>query len=912
MFLAALLIQALSMAPVLSQDKPEVYVQTGHTSAVSKLAISENNKYMVSHSYPSLKIWDLETAREMRTLKIENSVYNIYFLGDEKFVVAYEKSLEIYDIYGKRLETIALPAMQDYGNKFLSKSRTFLRTVMPSLAHKTKFYDVRDGSEIKVPELNFTMFQGSVLDLGFGYYGVLFDEYRRVADLKNNGKTGYVVYDEDLNVLKRGVFPGFVGNGDKVKVDRQLRYLYECRSYGDNPSIVKYNLDDGSTVSSVPIKGVKVLNFDVLPDGRLALESTESKEMPGPRYVFDTHITTVEFMDNGLYKVKDLLLHDLADPKSYAFGSGGLLIEAHPNGVLKRYDSYMNREVSEFGVSPAILGGLSYSNGRLLNIWQDFAFSLRTATVAYNLWNLKTASLEQFNVANSTRDIVERKIPDLESKTWYLSNPEAFFAKVPKDFYPADFKPREDDLYARASGSPYVHMKSPGTADFSYVTKDNYIAVLRLPEKNEVAKLYAFRNGEWIIITPEGYFNASPNGAKLLNVRIGKSVYAIDNFYERFFNPAYVVSVLEGKKIEGVADIRKGILLPPTVQILYPGPGMECQSDTLNVTVSAKDMGGGISEIRLYQNGKAIGGDTRGMKPLTKGNEQLRTFSVVLVDGPNTFSATALSNDRSESDPRVVTVQLWAPQKEVSLHVLAVGINAYKNPALNLNYAEPDARSIAGFFRTDVNDLFKETDVSDIYNERATKQSILAGFAKLQSTNPQDAVVIYLAGHGENISDKWYFVPHELTYPERESELTSKAISSDELKEAINRIRAQKVLVLIDACKSGAALVAFRGFEDRKALSQLSRSTGVHIVAASTKNQFASEVKELGHGVFTYTLLNGLGGKAAARGETVTVRKLLGYVEEQIPELTKKYKQEAQYPVVDSRGMDFPIVRNRE
>jgi len=38
------------------------------------------------------------------------------------------------------------------------------------------------------------------------------------------------------------------------------------------------------------------------------------------------------------------------------------------------------------------------------------------------------------------------------------------------------------------------------------------------------------------------------------------------------------------------------------------------------------------------------------------------------------------------------------------------------------------------------------------------------------------------------------------------------------------------------------------------------------------------------------------------------VRKLMGYVEEHLPEITKKYKQEAQYPVVDSRGMDFPLV----
>ncbi len=172
-------------------------------------------------------------------------------------------------------------------------------------------------------------------------------------------------------------------------------------------------------------------------------------------------------------------------------------------------------------------------------------------------------------------------------------------------------------------------------------------------------------------------------------------------------------------------------------------------------------------------------------------------------------------------------------------------------------------------------------------------------------------MLIYLAGHGESLNDKWYFIPHELTYPEREADVRTKGVSSDDLSGYIKNIKAQKILLLVDACKSGAVLIAFRGFEDRKALSQLSRSTGVHVVAASTKDQFAAEVKDLGHGVFTYTLLAGLGGKAAGPGEPVTVRKLMVYVEEQLPEITKKYKQEAQYPVVDSRGMDFPLVLGR-
>jgi len=479
-------------------------------------------------------------------------------------------------------------------------------------------------------------------------------------------------------------------------------------------------------------------------------------------------------------------------------------------------------------------------------------------------------------------------------------------------------------LYDFSTGGPpktiagHVHdISSLGISSdgkFAYSgSHDGTTRIWNIATGREVAQFIGFTDGEWIAITPEGYFNASPNGARRLNVRVGMNVYAIDNFYEKFFHPVYVASVLQGKEIAGAADIRRGVLSPPEVRIISPAPGTESPADAIAITVSARDTGGGIDEIRLYHNGKAIGDDTRAVKliPATDG-ETRKEFRVSLVEGINIFRAVGFSMDRTESNPYELTVKLAAPAQDVSLYVFAVGINKYKNPALNLNYAEPDARGIAAFFQKRGPGLFKNVAIREIYNEQATRENILSQLDRLQGINARDAVLIYLAGHGENVADKWYFIPHELTYPEREGEVKTRGISSDELSEYIKNIKAQKILMLIDACKSGAVLVAFRGFEDRKALSQLSRSTGVHIVAAATKDQYAAEVKDLGHGVFTYTLLEGLNGKAAAgKGDAVTVRRLMSYVEEQLPEITKKYKQEAQYPVVDSRGMDFPLATAR-
>jgi len=96
------------------------------------------------------------------------------------------------------------------------------------------------------------------------------------------------------------------------------------------------------------------------------------------------------------------------------------------------------------------------------------------------------------------------------------------------------------------------------------------------------------------------------------------------------------------------------------------------------------------------------------------------------------------------------------------------------------------------------------------------------------------------------------------------------------------------------------------GVEDRRAIAQPIRSTGTHVVAASTEDQLASEISQLEHGVFAYALLQDLNGKASNQDETVTVGELIAYIEQKLPSISEKYRQKSQYPVIDSRVRIFP------
>src|SRR5262249_55853822 len=186
------------------------------------------------------------------------------------------------------------------------------------------------------------------------------------------------------------------------------------------------------------------------------------------------------------------------------------------------------------------------------------------------------------------------------------------------------------------------------------------------------------------------------------------TVYDFDQFFERFFQPEVIVHELEGKKLDQPAqNLAAGFAPPPVVVITSPQPGQMVSADQMEVTVEARDTGGGVEEVRLFQNGKLVGTDARGIIVQRK---RVYKYQVALVEGDNVFRATALNKERSESRPFELTVKSASPAKEATLHLLVIGINNYKNAGLNLNYAAPDAKAMAAFFKKEGPKLFRSVD----------------------------------------------------------------------------------------------------------------------------------------------------------------------------------------------------------
>jgi WD40 repeat protein len=418
---------------------------------------------------------------------------------------------------------------------------------------------------------------------------------------------------------------------------------------------------------------------------------------------------------------------------------------------------------------------------------------------------------------------------------------------------------------------------------------------------------------DWMVKNPEGYFNGTDNARKYIHFVSGKKSFSVDQFFNDFYRPDLLPKIFQNR---GSADELKDIQgklkssPPPTVKVAVV-PGVEGKAELL---VRLIDNGAGIENLRIFHNGKSIPINIADLK-LPSGKGEMSTYKhlVNLIGGSNTFTATAKNTDNVESDPNSAEIFSDNPSKSSTCYILAVGINTYKNPRLSLNYAKSDAESFGQVMDAKGSDLFKSLELHSLYDENATREQILKKLDELAARiHPEDVFIFYYAGHGSMVENQFYFIPTESSRLYDQASLTKEAIEAAVLQEKFRHISALKQLIIMDACQSGGSveLLATRGASEEKAIAQLSRSAGIHVMASAGSEQFATEFNELGHGLFTYVLIRGLKGEAdgAPKDGKVTIYELKSFIDDQVPEMTRKLKGKPQYPYTFSRGQDFPVV----
>lgn len=239
------------------------------------------------------------------------------------------------------------------------------------------------------------------------------------------------------------------------------------------------------------------------------------------------------------------------------------------------------------------------------------------------------------------------------------------------------------------------------------------------------------------------------------------------------------------------------------------------------------------------------------------------------------------------------------------LWVLSVGVSRYRASDLGLQYADADARSMAETLReAGRRGPYREVRSLVLTNEEVTRESILSGLSRfLGQAGPDDVALLFVAGHGvrDLASGSYYFLPH----PATADTLLADGLRMSDFDEMLRVVRrnVRAVIVMLDTCHAGAlGIPAARAVTADEMAGQMTAGEGFYLLAATKPGEESKEQAGLGHGAFTYAVLEGVRGSADGDTDGVlSVSELFGYAARRVPKLTGN----RQHPYSKMEGTDF-------
>ncbi|WP_269789544.1 polysaccharide deacetylase family protein [Stenotrophomonas sp. Iso1] len=210
---------------------------------------------------------------------------------------------------------------------------------------------------------------------------------------------------------------------------------------------------------------------------------------------------------------------------------------------------------------------------------------------------------------------------------------------------------------------------------------------------------------------------------------------------------------------------------------------------------------------------------------------------------------------------------------------IVIGIDEYaKWP--KLEYAGRDAQSIADTLTGQFG--FPSSQVIVLKNQQATRNNILAAFHDRladERTGKNDRVFVFFAGHGATRQlasgrDLGYIIPVDSD----PNEFATDAIAMTDIQNIAESMQAKHVMFVMDACYSGLGLTR-AGASSSSFLRENARRSARQMLTAGGADQQVADSGPNGHSVFTWVLLQALGGKGDLNGDgLITGTELAAYV----------------------------------
>lgn len=433
-----------------------------------------------------------------------------------------------------------------------------------------------------------------------------------------------------------------------------------------------------------------------------------------------------------------------------------------------------------------------------------------------------------------------------------------------------------------------------------------------------------FAEGEWIAWTPQGYFNSSPNGDDIVGWHVNQGPdkearYLKARQLRQHLNSPEIVrrAIIEHDPSKAAQELRgtdrqlEELLQrkPPEFEIKIIETDPPAPEGFVTVEIMGADEAGtDVASFAIMANERRIDQFASRTISVSDGGRMIIEVPVqegennILISGINQFGyitergATALAPKRSAKKPKG------------KLYVIAIGINEYPHlpdqcsgKSCNLRFPVADATEFLRVVSERTLPLYAEMEALLLVNREALESDtdranaissivrddrIIEPEARtirdeiidfLDLPGPDDTTIIFIAGHGINVGDDYYVIPTNGRMQDNERWQRSSLVPWSEIHEAIERAKGRRFM-LIDTCHAANAF--------NPKLEKQAADSRIVVLAATAANNTAAELSHLGHGAFTWSVLEGMRGKAGASNEGVRILGLSDFVDREVRRLT--------------------------
>ncbi len=869
--------------------------------ATCRLAIDKEEKYIalavdgaVNGKDGQVHVYDLKSFKKLGVLKgHESRIFDMIFskTTGNLITTSHDGSTRIWNLEKMKLVN---EFKEMYSSSFALESHPFEPYFLQGFMSKVEYKSESEGKVVKT----FKSLGNRILNLAYDQIGNYLVSSGTNVSLK--------IWDLEQNKITRsiqGFWPiAFSPNGrDLVSMDNAI-------------ALAVWDPSTGEKMHSLPTDNELIQNISFNADGNL--------------------LAGAGFM--GIVKIWDMKTHQLTKRlvghQGGVYGTsfsqdGKLLASCGMDNTIRIWNVASGKELRKLEGHEIITSDVKFSpDGKYL------ASASWDKTV--KIWNPNTGELIH-TLKGHTNMITTI---DFSSDGRFLASGAGNNSVAEADNSVIIWDVEKGTIHCRYEGHRGMIQKVIFDRISSYVFStgdDGTIKVWDYQKCEEIATMASVGDEDFVIATPDNYYMSSKDALDAVSFRVGNKLYPFEQFDLKYNRPDIISSRL-GKTPQGLVNAYQYLYQKrlrkmgfteeqlgedfhlPEVKILNDIKTITTDQQTHRFRVSLEDSKYLLNRINVYINNVPIYGIQGEDLTSLNTNKLEKEITVELSPGINKIQISVHNEKGVESLRETYKIVYKGAVSKGDLYIITIGVSEYKNEKFNLKYAAKDARDVAESITKNSTHLYRSIKQKILLNENAVKLNISEIKTFLKNANEEDAVIIFIAGHGVLDSDfDYYFAAHDMDF----NNPKYFGVPYEDFERILSQTRAYQKLLIMDTCHSGEldkeeieedenqdtkdGEIEFRavgvGVREKEAFGventnqlmdemfrDVRKGTGATVISSAGGVEFAMESDAWKNGLFTYCLLEGLESKNADfnKDDEIRVSEIRAYVYDKVNKLS--------------------------